>query len=59
MPLQRLLESGQQVAATHQELDRFVQHVQLFAQGVLECPRQCDDALRVDFHRRFHQTIVP
>jgi len=52
VPLQRLLDTGQQVIAPHQELHRLVEHVEFLAQGVLEDPGQSDHTLFGNFHRR-------
>ena len=52
MALQRLLDLGEQVGPADQKLDRIIQDVQCFTQSVLERPREGDDALRCDFHRR-------
>jgi len=55
IPLQRLFQAGEQIAAADQEFNRFVEHIQHFTQGVFECPSQRHDALFGDFH----PTIVP
>ena len=49
--LQGAVDRGQQVAAAHQKLNRFVQFIQSFAQAVFELPGQRDHARGVNFHR--------
>ena len=50
MALQGFLDALEQVVAADEELNRLVQHVQLFAQGVFQCPGQSDHALLGNFH---------
>src|SRR6185312_7982512 len=50
--LQRFFDFVQQVAAADQKLHRLIEHVQFFAQRVLERPGQRDHALLSNFHRR-------
>ena len=49
---QGFLDAGEKVIAPHQKLHRFVQDVELLAQGVFQRPGQGDHALFGNFHRR-------
>ena len=50
--LQGLFDAGQKIVAANQKLHGLIEHVQFFAQRVLERPGQCDHTLLGNFHRR-------